>query len=56
VLDENTRKVTPVSLLGLFKSHAEYVRVMKQQGMRRIIMLRYLTPPQVWPMDTPKVD
>lgn len=47
VLDEKTKKMTPVSLLGLFKNHAEYVRVMKQQGMRRIIMLRYLTPTQV---------
>jgi len=42
VLDERKRKVQPISLLGLFKSHAEYSKVMKQQGMRRIVMLRYL--------------
>jgi hypothetical protein len=47
ILDEKSREITPVSLLGLFKTHAEFVRTLQQEGMRRIVMLRHLTPPQV---------
>lgn len=46
VLDSHTRTLAPCSMLQLFRSHADYVRLLDASPRLRVLLLRHLTPLQ----------